>query len=163
MGEQIQNDGWHKKSIDKMFCRFDIFLERCRDVQGFTKRVQQFSKMEKIYIGGTSGKELTEQIREIYEKFNKYTMKFKVVSYDMMDINAHQFDADFYEFRRNTKDLEKRLAAILCKGFDDLTTMHSRFQLLDGFEGLLSRPILKDEFKNKQNLLIQAFNKELKA
>merc|ERR1712130_221657 len=71
--EQIQNDGWHKKSIDKMFCRFDIFMERCRDVQGFTKRVQQFSKMEKIYIGGTSGKILTEQIREIYEKFNKYT------------------------------------------------------------------------------------------
>ena len=46
-------------------------MERCRDVMGFTKRVHQFSKMEKIYIGGTSGKELTEQIRAIYDKFNK--------------------------------------------------------------------------------------------
>merc|ERR1712130_712469 len=62
-----------------------------------------------------------------------------------------------------TKNLEKRLATILCKGFDDLTTMHSRFQLLDGFEGLLNRPILYEAFQNKQNLLIQAFNKELKA
>merc|ERR1712228_1083999 len=40
--------------------------------------------------------------------------------------------------------------------------MHSRFQLLDGFEGLLSRPILKDEFQNKQFLLITSFMNELK-
>merc|ERR1711933_677257 len=50
-------------------------------------------------------------------------------------------------------------ATILCKGFDDLTTMHSRFQL---FDGLLSRPILKEEFKNKQILLITNFMNELR-
>jgi len=157
------NDAWCKSSIDKMFFRFDIFIERCRDAMSFSKRVQQFSKLEKIYIGGTSGKELTEQIREIYERFHKLIKVFKDSSYDMMDITAQQFDADFYEFRRNTKELEKRLATILCKGFDDLTTMHSRFQLLDGFEGLLNRPILRDEFQNKQFLLIENFASELRG
>merc|ERR1719206_841053 len=146
-----------------MFRRFSMFMERCRDVRGFTELVHQFGKMEKIYIGGTSGAELTSQIREIYEKFTVSAAVFKEVSYDMMDITAAQFDGDFYEFRRSTKALEKRLATVLCKGFDDLTTMHSRFQLLDGFEELLSRPILADELKNKQALLIAEFMEELKA
>ncbi len=35
------------------------------------------------------------------------------VTYDVMDVDAKQFDTDFYSFRVVIKELERRLAAII--------------------------------------------------
>ena len=84
---------WEKASINTMFKRLDLFEERCRDIMEFTSLVQQFGKLEKIFIGGTKGKQLTDQIREINETFNQAKEKFKNVKYKIMDISATEFDA----------------------------------------------------------------------
>lgn len=54
-----------------------------------------------------------------------------------------QFDDDFYEFRCNTKELERRIGAVVSLAFDDCATVYGRFNLLDSFEGLLERPIIQ--------------------
>jgi dynein heavy chain len=43
------------------------------------------------------------------------------------------------------KDLERRLSAVVASGFDDAANIGARFKLLESFEGLLERPIIKDE------------------
>ncbi|ETO26653.1 hypothetical protein RFI_10483 [Reticulomyxa filosa] len=146
-----------------MFSRAKTYLERCGDIVEFTTLVQQFSKLDRIFIGGTKGKELTEQVRDIYDSFLQSKEKLKNVSYDIMDIRALEFDADFFRFRGHIKELERRLALILATGFDDLTTIRARFQLLDGFESLLKRPMLKDEFYHKKVELIKEFVQEMRA
>ncbi len=59
-----------------------------------------------------------------------------------MDIQAKNFDDDFYEFRTKIKELERRLASVITQSFDDYDTIYGRFKVLDSFEGLLNRPII---------------------
>lgn len=74
---------------------------------------QQFNKLERIEIGGTKGKVLTNGIKAIHSDFTTAVEKFKAVEYDVMDTDAKQFDEDFYTFRVVIKELERRLAAII--------------------------------------------------
>ena len=41
---------------DALFVRLDSFRDRCRDALDFTRTVIQFSKLERVEIGGTKGK-----------------------------------------------------------------------------------------------------------
>lgn len=75
--------------------------------------LQQFNKLERIEIGGTKGKVLTNGIKAIHSDFTTAVEKFKAVEYDVMDTDAKQFDEDFYTFRVVIKELERRLAAII--------------------------------------------------
>lgn len=59
-----------------------------------------------------------------------------------MDIQAKNFDDDFYEFRTKIKELERRLASVITQSFDDYDTIYGRFKVLESFEGLLNRPII---------------------
>jgi len=153
---------WSSSPVDAMFARFNEFQDRCRDVTEFTLLVSQFDKLEKIFIGGTKGRQLTQQIRQIGTAFNNYKMAFKAVKYDIMDLTARGFDDDFYTFRHNVKELERRLAMILSTSFDDLPTLEAQFKLLEGFEDLLQRPIIADEFAKKLNSLLWIFLSNLR-
>ena len=64
-----------------------------------------------------------------------------------MDVDAKQFDEDFYAFRVVIKELERRLAAIIIQAFDDCTTLGMTFKLLDSFEGLLDREVIAADLK----------------
>ena len=93
--------------------RLDNFLERCHDILDLTKTITQFNKLDNIFIGGTKGKTLTETVSAIYDKFQEAVDNFKKVEYDIMDIDERAFDTDFYKFRNNIKELERRLASVL--------------------------------------------------
>ena len=145
-----------------LFGRLDAFLERCADVLDFTKIVQQFKRLEKINLSGNKGKTLTEMIQQIYVDFDG-ALSFPRSMYDIMDVTRHEFDDDFYRFRCTVKELERRLSHVLTTAFEDCNTINARFKLLDSFEGLLDRPIIKDELDKKQRLLLEAYNEDLRA
>lgn len=44
-------------------------------------------------------------------------------TYDLFDIDASQFDRDFYQFRTTVKELEARLAAVLNQAFEACSTV----------------------------------------
>ena len=50
-----------------MFVRLDTFCERCRDAFVFTRTVMQFNKLERIEIGCTRGKSLSDCVVDIRE------------------------------------------------------------------------------------------------
>ncbi len=124
------------------FGRLDAFVERCTDVLDFTKIVQQFKKLEKINLSGNKGKQLTDTIHQIYVDFDA-ALAFPRTLYDILDITRPEFDDDFYRFRCTVKELERRLSHVLTTAFEDCNTINARFKLLDSFEGLLERPIIK--------------------
>lgn len=144
-----------------VFHALDAFLERCQDISEFVRIVQEFSKLEKLSLGGTKGKLLTDQLHLVHRDFVRAVEEFRAFPVDIMDINAHQFDDHYYNFRCQIKELERRLAAILLAGFDDCSTLEARFKLLDSFEGLLDRPIIKDELEKKCNSLLYMYNEDL--
>ena len=155
-------DSWNI-TTNALFVRLDAFSERCQDIQHLTTTIVQFSKLNKIEIGGTKGKTLTTSVKQIHTEFLQAVDEFKKVTYDIMNVGAKEFDDDFYEFRCKIKELERRLASILTQGFDDSDTIYGRFKLLDSFEGLLTRPIIQDELEKKHITLIESYKQDVKA
>lgn len=123
----------------------------------------QFNKLEKIELGGTKGKILTETIKQISEEFKKAVDNFRSLTYDTMDINVKEFDEDFLAFRNKIKELERRLASVITQGFDDNDTISGKYKLLDCFEGILNRPIIQDELEKKHAVLLEMYKQDLKT
>jgi len=156
------NGGW-KLTTNALFVRLDSFLERCHDILHLTSTIVQFNTLDRIDIGGTKGKSLSESVKQISEEFKEAVEEFQNVPYDIMDISKKEFDHDFNKFRSKIKELERRLATVITQGFDDSDTIHGRFKLLDSFEGLLSRPIIQDELEKKHIVLIESYKQDLKS
>ena len=78
-----------------------------------TSTIQQFMKLDKIEIGNTKGKTLSNSIRTILTEFVQARDQFTSITYDIMDIEKREFDDDFFKFRQRIKELERRLASVL--------------------------------------------------
>jgi dynein heavy chain len=63
----------------------------------------QFSKLERIVIGGTKGAALTASLMRIHADFKAAVAAFEGVPYDLLDVEVKSFDADFYGFRGRIK------------------------------------------------------------
>ncbi|RQM21208.1 hypothetical protein B5M09_003796 [Aphanomyces astaci] len=144
-----------------LFVRLDAFLERCHDVLELTQTILQFGKLSKIEVGGTKGKTLTTSVHQIFADFQETVAVVKHVQYDLLNIDAKGFDDDFYEFRSKNKELERRLASVVNQAFDDSKSITGRFKLLDSFDDLLERPIIKNELEKKHALLIASYSEDL--
>lgn len=159
--------GEWKLTTNALFVRLDSFLERAHDIYHLTTTIVQFKKLEKIELGGTKGKTLTETVNQIFREFENAVKEFSDVQaiYDIMDIDEKdkRFDDDFYKFRTKIKELERRLASVITQGFDDMDTIQGRFKILESFEGLLSRPIIQDELEKKHIILLETYKQDLKA
>jgi dynein heavy chain len=159
---ECPNNPWRVQNL-ALFMRLDSFLERCHDILDLCQTIVQFTKLSKIEIGGTKGKNLTATVKQIYGDFELAVARFSSVDYDIMEVNVKQFDDDFYEFRCSIKELERRLGSVLTTAFDDTATITGRFKLLDLFDGLLTRPIIQDELEKKHAALVQAIGHDIKV
>ena len=59
------------------------------------------------------GRTLTTSIKQVYTDFQAAFEKFQKLPYDALNVEAKQFDADFFAFRSSIKELERRLGAII--------------------------------------------------
>lgn len=59
------------------------------------------------------GKTLTTSIKQIFGDFQAAAEKFKNLGYDAMNVDAKQFDIDFFAFRSVINELERRLGAVI--------------------------------------------------
>ena len=146
-----------------LFSRLNAYVERANELLDFCRVVLEFSKLQKVFIGGTKGKELTASLWQVHSDFVQHIGQFKRVDYDLLDISVSAFDADLYSHRSQVKELEKRVAASLIAAFNEASTLTARFQLLDSFEGLLERPMVKDELDKKLSALLSMYSDEVKA
>lgn len=62
-----KSDGKWKLTLNALFSRLDAYSERCHDILHLTTTIMQFNKLERIELGGTKGKTLTETLKQIYE------------------------------------------------------------------------------------------------
>lgn len=86
----------------------------------------------------------------------------QAVEYDVLDVDATQFDEDFFNFRMSVKELERRLSSIIMQAFDDCTTLTSTFKLLDSFEGLLDRQVIAEDMDKKQQQLMRSYHGDVR-
>lgn len=156
----LPEGAWDVK-MDTVFKRLDTFVLRCRDLLDFTKIVAEFNKLEKVVLGGSMGEELSASITAAHSDFSVAVDELRKVDYDLMNIDKDCFDQDFYTFRCQVKSLERRLSSVLIQAFDDAPTMDAKFKLLDNFEGLVDRPIIRDDMHIKKIPLVKSYMEDL--
>lgn len=155
-------DAWELPNEGKdVFKRLDQFVQRANDILDFTQIVAEFTKLEKVILGGSMGEQLTDSILTAHADFVATVETLKKCGYDIMDISVVKFDDDFYRFRCEVKDLERRLSATLIEAFEDAVTLEAKFKLLDNFEGLTERPIIHDDMHLKKVPLVRTYLDDL--
>nr|CAD7428767.1 unnamed protein product [Timema monikensis] len=161
-----------------VFERFQSFLDRLNTVQSFFNTVIEFMKLEKVEIGGLKGRILSSRIVAVFAEFNEYISVFACKTYDVLNPEDEAFVQDYVEFQARIRDLDRRLASVLCQAFDDCCNLESVFkdlcgeltweaQLLNGamlieiVGSVLDRPLIKDEFTGKYKYIVEMLEVEL--
>ena len=89
----------------------------------------EFMKLEKVEFGGIKGKMLSSQVVQVFEEFQELYNLFTERTYDSLDPQDPLFMEDFEEFNGSIADLDRRLATIVCQGFDDCSGSESIFKV----------------------------------
>ena len=76
-----------------LFARLDAFLERCHDILDLTQTALQFNKLERVEVGGTKGKALSANVRQIHADFEEALEKLHQVSLFLLYLRRFLFAA----------------------------------------------------------------------
>ncbi|XP_058960986.2 dynein beta chain, ciliary-like [Pocillopora verrucosa] len=144
-----------------VFTRMDQFILRLKTVEDLFATTMEFSKLEKVELGGIKGKMLSHQVVEIFSEFNEIFAVFGNRTYDGLDATNREFVEDYNQFRERIADLDRRLASIVCQGFDDCASTEAALKLLDCFGSLLDRPLIHSDFEYKYPILLKMYEEEL--
>jgi len=148
-------------SNDLVFTRYDQFLERVQLVEDLFFISLEFSKLEKVEIGGVKGKVLSNEVVQVFNEFSEAISIFSQRTYDSLNPLDKTFVEDYKEFKKKIDDLDRRLAAIICQAFDDCSGVESAFKMVDIFGTLLERPLIKEDFKSRYPCLMKMIEADL--
>lgn len=93
----------------RVFTKLDLFLGRVRDIAELFETIIEFSRLEKIEIGGAKGKILSAQVAQIFAEFSAALGVFGRIKYDVLNLALPDFERDLSRFRYVIADLDKRL------------------------------------------------------
>lgn len=112
-----------------VFYRLDAFLKRLADIEWLFHTVIEFSKLEKIEIGGILGRSLSSRIVGVFKEFQQLFASFSARASDVLEPDDESFAVDCAKFGESITDLDSKLAAILCQAFDDCSNLESAFKV----------------------------------
>lgn len=144
-----------------IFSRLDRFFKRLADIDWLFNTVLEFSKLEKIEIGGILGRSLTTRIVIISREFQQLFVFFTSRASDVLEPDDQSFALDCIKFQQSIADLDNKLAAILCQGFDDCGNVESVFKLINIAGSILDRPVIRQQFTNRSSRILTLLNTEL--
>ncbi|EFA11309.2 dynein beta chain, ciliary [Tribolium castaneum] len=144
-----------------VFERFNAFLERLQTIQWFFNTVLEFTKLEKVEIGGIKGKNLSARVTVVFGEFQQCFSIFSGKSYDVLDPDDSSFIYDFENFKQKIFEMDMKLAAIFCQAFEDCSNLESIFKLISIVGSVLERPLIKTEFTNKYTKILDMLQQEI--
>ena len=72
-----------------------------------------------------------------------------------------QFDRDFLEFNVNIHDLEIQLQSFVNRSFENISSTDHALSLLQQFQSILQRDMLKQDLENKYLVIFQNYAQDL--
>ncbi|XP_053544923.1 dynein axonemal heavy chain 9 [Bombina bombina] len=157
-GEEVKL--WDFPSV-MVFARLDGFIKKLETIEELLVTALDMMKLEKIEFGGVKGKALSQGVLNIFQEFQDIYKIFSERTYDCLDMQNMEFEADISEFKWNMEDMEHRLGSLFSQGFDDVSGLEHAFRLLDMFGSLLDRPLIAADAYGKFPRLIDMFEQEL--
>ncbi|XP_069470025.1 uncharacterized protein [Ambystoma mexicanum] len=147
----------------KCFQHMNMFMERCNDVLDLLETMKHFQILETVVqIGGAGSPSLDARVEEIWDTYRRTKEIFISQTADIFTIDRNNpFEKAFFDFRIIIKDLEHQLAGILRISFQQCHTIGAQLRLLEVFEGISRREIIKDHVRDIDEQLVCMFIDEL--
>lgn len=149
---------FHPRSV---FQRLMNFIDRLKLVLSILETNLEFTRLEKVEIGGLRGRGLSFKCLEVFEEFNVIYNVFRNIQYEVLDPGDMSIVEDNETFKTKCLDLDRRLAAIFSQAYDDCFNLDSIFKLLNVIGKLIERPLINAEITCKFPLILDMFNDEL--
>lgn len=89
----------------------------------------EYYKLEKVEIGGLTGRNLGMKVADIFEEFNGAFSVFSSIAYDPTDPEDDSFLEDYKNFVEKVLDLDRRMAAISTLAFNECHNCDSIFKV----------------------------------
>ncbi|OAF71285.1 Axonemal beta dynein heavy chain 17 [Intoshia linei] len=134
---------------DVVLARYDKFIDRVIILKNLINCACEFTKLEKIELGGIKGRQLGDYVINVFNNFNDHYKIFASVTYDCLDLNDESFVKDYNDFFDIISDLDRNLASIVCIAYDDVDELQSIFRLIDIFGSILERSIVREQFESR--------------
>ena len=144
-----------------LFKRLDDFLERCHDLLDIIETSGLFFRLATARIGGSASIELSNEIEAIQAKYTKAFAALQNANYDMLDIADTRFERDYNTFRSAVGLLEQQLAVVMSKAISDTNAVSEVFKVVDTFDGFTSRPIVHQEWADRQAKVLEEWHQDL--
>uniref|UniRef100_A0A3B3UDD1 Dynein axonemal heavy chain 11 n=1 Tax=Poecilia latipinna TaxID=48699 RepID=A0A3B3UDD1_9TELE len=141
-----------------VFKRSDCILERLLMIEDIFATALDFLKLEKVELGGSRGKILSEMVFSMSEEFHDHWRSLRESKYDPFD---YDFVRHHRRFVEQNKDFDQRLGTVLNLAFHHSKNLNSVFKLLKIFGSLLERPRIQELFSPNYNVLLALFNQEI--
>lgn len=149
---------FHPRSV---FQRLMDFIDRLKLVRNILETELEFTKLEKVEIGGLRGRGLSTKCNEVFEEFNVLYNVFRNIQYEVLDPGEKSIEDDYEAFTQKCLDLDRRLAAIFSQAFDDCYNLESIFKLVNVIGKLIERTLIRDEVTVKYPIILELLDKEL--
>ncbi|XP_061653101.1 dynein axonemal heavy chain 11 [Phyllopteryx taeniolatus] len=144
-----------------VFRRSDSIMERLLMIEELFASALDFLKLEKVELGGSRGKFLSEMVFTMSEEFQDRWRALRETKYDPLDYTNDDFIHQHKCFMEQNKDFDQRLGTVLNLAFQHSRNLKSTFKLLKIFGNLLERPGIHQLFSPNYIVILDMFNKEI--
>ncbi|KAF0047081.1 hypothetical protein F2P81_000714 [Scophthalmus maximus] len=144
-----------------VFQRSDRIMERLLMIEELFASALDFLKLEKVELGGSRGKVLSEMVFSMNEEFHDRWRTLRESKYDPLDYTNDDFVRHYKRFMEQNSDFDQRLGTVLNLAFQHSKNLKSTFKLLKIFGTLLERPRIHQLFSPNYNVLLTMFNQEI--
>nr|XP_046213681.1 dynein axonemal heavy chain 11 [Oncorhynchus gorbuscha] len=147
-----------------VFHRADHILDRLLMIEELFASALVFLKLEKVELGGSRGKILSEMVFSMNEEFHDSWRTLRESKHDPLDYTKKvklDFLVDYRRFMEQNRDFDQRLGTVLNLAFQHSKGLESAFKLLQIFGTLLERPRINQLFSPNYSTLLGMFNTEI--
>lgn len=158
--EEVEPLPWafHPRNV---FQRLMDFVDRLRLISLILETAIEFTKLEKVEIGGLKGRLLSQKCVDVFEDFRTYYNVFLNIQYDCLCPEDHSIIADYEVLKTQCEDLDRRLAAVFAQAFDDTYNLESIFKLKNIVGTLLDRPVIHACYQDVYDKILDIWDQEL--
>lgn len=144
-----------------MFGRVNLYLARLHEVNEIIRAANDFSKLEKIQLGGVRGRYLTQRIQNVHTEFQMLYNVCIANSSNCLEPLNEQFKCLKRNFLAKITILERKLSQIFIESLEHCNGIESNVRLLEMIGALLQRPIIKYQLSRQLDTVIKNFQNEL--
>uniref|UniRef100_H3ASB2 Dynein, axonemal, heavy polypeptide 9 like n=1 Tax=Latimeria chalumnae TaxID=7897 RepID=H3ASB2_LATCH len=144
-----------------VFARFDKILDRLLKIEEMFVSAIDFLKLERIEIGGSRGKILSEMVYTMNEEFHDSWRVLHENKYDPLDYTCQEFLSDYTRYMEQIDDFDQRLGTLLNLALQQSRGLESAFKLLQIIGVLLDRPAINTLFSPNYSVLLSMFEAEI--